>query len=500
MTDWLSKSDEDIARVLLKEYRRWGVKFQSRSSFAKAGWGTTPTPRMEHIFRVAAGKVPVRHTSPLIWDLREPFLRDEALYLTSILMWRKLQKYAVDCIGGIETAGIPVLAGILMVNKLMGGRPLCAFYLRKKRKKDGLRRIAEGTRVQKGTRVVIVDDILNTGATKRKLLDYCRDNGLSIQALIIAVETHFGGNRLLGGTFPVEAIFSRSDILSRRPIKTDRDFAMRVGEKWVAGRSDPTATLVLSEAGCSGAEQAARAAENRGPSSPSGDGSMSPEDVELVRLARDTLIFTATSLPRIAPTLGEDGRGSNGYYPFLGRYLRERGPVFVRISKREFSQGKWTNRLRGCQAVRLMDSHPESYAEMTIASTVASATRARKVIPGGPRFHKPVWPEELGSLSIFLYVVEEMIATSARNAKELAEEGQDTKSFGLVGVSLDSRYRGVICGDLAGVKTIKDQIKAVCAKAQNSAEIRPHQESQMRFVRMKGRWLYDPQRPKSTYF
>ena len=186
--------------------------------------------------------------------------------------------------------------------------------------------------------------------------------------------------------------------------------------------------------------------------------------------------------------------------PFLGRYLIEKGPVFVRISKREFQNGKWINRMRGCQCVGLLSNTPKTYAEMAIFSAVATATKARKICVGAAQFHKPIWPSELGSLSYFIYRVDRLIPTMAKSAAELAKEGHNVVDFGLIGISTDNRYRGVICGDLSDVQTIDDQIRAVCWKAQNDSEMKPHELKEIRFIRMGGRWLYAAERPKVIYF
>jgi hypothetical protein len=225
---------------------------------------------------------------------------------------------------------------------------------------------------------------------------------------------------------------------------------------------------------------------------------MSLEDVELVRLARDTVICAALSGGRLAPMIGADGRGSQGYTPFLGRYLEEPGAVFTRISKRELRDGQWINRMRGCQAASLLNPDSEPIADMTVRSARVSATQARKVMAGPAVFHKPVWPEELGAISLFVYVIERFVPTTALTASELLEEGHDVINWGLIAVG--DGYRGVICGDLPAVRDIDTQVAAACRKMQNGVEIRPHDPSEVTFIRIKGRWLWDPARPKSEFF
>jgi hypothetical protein len=225
---------------------------------------------------------------------------------------------------------------------------------------------------------------------------------------------------------------------------------------------------------------------------------ITPDDVELVRLARDTVIYAALSAGRLQPSIRQDGRGSLGYSPFLGRYLTECAPVFTRISKRELKDGQWVNRIRGCQAVGLVDPHPETVARMTVRSALASATRARKVVTGPTVFHKPIWPDEVGSLSLFVYVVEQLLPTKARTADELMAEGHDVRTWGLIAQA--QGYRGAICGDLSAIPDVATQIKKCCGKTQNGRELRPHSCDEVMFIRMKGRWLWDPARPKCTFF
>lgn len=227
-------------------------------------------------------------------------------------------------------------------------------------------------------------------------------------------------------------------------------------------------------------------------------GGMLSEDIELVRLARDTVIYAALSSGQSQPTIRQDRRGSPGYSPFLGRYLIERGPVFTRIAKREFRDGHWINRARGCQAVGLRNPHPEPFADMTVKSALASATLARKVKSGPAAFHKAVWPEEIGAISLFVYVVEQLVPTKARTAEELLTEGQDVRGWGLI--AQGQGFRGVICSDLPAVPDVTTQIAVACRKMQSPSEIRPHGSDEVAFIRMKGRWLWDPARPKSRFF
>jgi orotate phosphoribosyltransferase len=208
--------DDVIRAHLLTFIRAAGVKFQSRQAFDRLGWHGDPPPRLAKFWSTSDGKVALSR-SQVLWDLREPLLHDDVLMCCSILLHRLAQPYKARWIGGMETAAIPIIAGVLAVNRAVGGPPLNGFYIRKKRKPDGLRRLLEGPRPSRGTAVLLVDDILNKGISKRALVNYCANNGLRPSALLIVVDMERRrGAKLFAPLCPIESLFTRQEILDRR--------------------------------------------------------------------------------------------------------------------------------------------------------------------------------------------------------------------------------------------------------------------------------------------
>jgi orotate phosphoribosyltransferase len=480
----LALPDDVLRARLMTLIRESGIKFRSRETFEQAGWRGEPAPVFAKFWTSRTGNVtPSR--DKLIWDLREPLLRDEALLYCCVLLHRLARPHAVRWIGGMETAAIPVVAGMLVVNQACGGPPLNGFYIRKARKPDGLRRLLEGPRPPWGERVLLVDDILNKGVSKKPLVSYCAHNGLTPSALLVVVNTEQRGAGFFRSICPVESLFTRRDLLGRPGTAPAEAPGNGQGHRLKLARRVTV-------------EPATVTADEADPAALPPPDQMSREDAELVRLARDTVVHAALTGGQLRPTLGEDGHGSPGYSPFLGRYLDEPGIVFTRISKREFKDGRWINRMRGCQAVGLLDPDPGSIAVMTVKSALASARNARKVQSGPAVFHKPVWPGEIGAISLFVYVIERLVPTTAQTADELLEEGHDVADWGLI--AQGNGFRGVICSDLPAIGDVAAQIAAACRKMQNQSEIRPHDPREVMFIRMKGRWLWDPSRPKSEFF
>jgi orotate phosphoribosyltransferase len=211
----LALPDDVLRTRLVTLIRESGVKFRSQKTFAQAGWREGPAPTFAKFWKVSGGKAEPSQDQ-LIWDLREPLLRDDALVYCCALLHRLARPYPVRWIGGMETAAIPIVAGMLAINRACGGPPLNGFYLRKTRKPDGLRRILEGPRPPWGERVLLVDDILNKGISKRPLVNYCANNGLTAAALLVVVNTEQEGAKLFRSVCPVESLFTRDDVLGKR--------------------------------------------------------------------------------------------------------------------------------------------------------------------------------------------------------------------------------------------------------------------------------------------
>lgn len=217
--------DDVIQARLLSFIRAAGVKFRSREVFERLGWRGDPPPRLAKFWTTSDGEVALSR-SQVLWDLREPLLHDEALMCCSILFHRLAQPHGVRWIGGMETAAIPIVAGVLAINRAVGGPPLNGFYIRKKRKPDGLRRLLEGPRPPRDTAVLLVDDILNKGISKRALVNYCANNGLRPSALLVVVDMERRrGAELFAPVCPVESLFTRRDVLDRRSAAGEADNA-----------------------------------------------------------------------------------------------------------------------------------------------------------------------------------------------------------------------------------------------------------------------------------
>lgn len=124
----------------------------------------------------------VKKTGWLI-DLRAITLDSEVLEGCAQLFWEQFKDIEHIQIGGIETAGIPLVAGFIAHAKHLGHHPHTnGFFIRKSRKKDGLLKMLEGT-LEKDSKIVLVDDLVNSGKSLIRQIEVLKERGMDVHAI-----------------------------------------------------------------------------------------------------------------------------------------------------------------------------------------------------------------------------------------------------------------------------------------------------------------------------
>ncbi len=131
-----------------------------------------------------------RQRSPIYIDLRllpshPALLRQVARAYVSIL-----RALTFDCMAAIPYAALPIGTAVaLEVN-----RPL--IYPRKEVKAHGTRRAIEG-QFQRGERVVVLDDLVTTGASKLAAIAPLKEAGLVVEDIVVLIDREQGGREHL---------------------------------------------------------------------------------------------------------------------------------------------------------------------------------------------------------------------------------------------------------------------------------------------------------------
>lgn len=135
--------------------------------------------------------------SRLYFDMKPTMLDAEASYLIAKEILALLSD-DVDFVGGLEMGAVPIVAALCPVS-FLEKRPVSAFFIRKKAKKHGVRKLIEGIGRDvnlAGKNVVLVDDVTTTGKSMISALDAVVAAGGEISQVISIVDREEGAVEL----------------------------------------------------------------------------------------------------------------------------------------------------------------------------------------------------------------------------------------------------------------------------------------------------------------
>jgi orotate phosphoribosyltransferase len=129
-------------------------------------------------------------TSNFYFNLKPTMLDPEGAYLIGALMCAEIAPGEADMVGGLEMGAVPIAAAVAAVS-FTQGRPLPAFFVRKRAKEHGTQSLVEGLvkgDTIAGKRVVIVEDVTTTGGSSLKAVQAVRAEGGTVARVICVVD------------------------------------------------------------------------------------------------------------------------------------------------------------------------------------------------------------------------------------------------------------------------------------------------------------------------
>ncbi|MBL8695541.1 MAG: orotate phosphoribosyltransferase [Planctomycetes bacterium] len=97
----------------------------------------------------------------------------------------------VAAVGGLTMGADPIAGACAAISAVLG-RPRRAFIVRKETKKHGTQKLVEGP-LAAGEHVVIVEDVVSTGASAIQAAASVREMGCHVTAVITLVDREMGG-------------------------------------------------------------------------------------------------------------------------------------------------------------------------------------------------------------------------------------------------------------------------------------------------------------------
>jgi orotate phosphoribosyltransferase len=118
-----------------------------------------------------------------------------------------------SAIGGLTMGADPVAVATSFTSELKKD-PIDAFSIRKEPKEHGMKLQIEGN-VKEGDSVIIIDDVVTTGASTIKAISIAREHGLNILAAIILVDRceENGRQNIEATGIPVYSVFTVNDFV-----------------------------------------------------------------------------------------------------------------------------------------------------------------------------------------------------------------------------------------------------------------------------------------------
>ena len=147
-------------------------------------------------------------------DCKQVSLDAEGAALIGALFHQVIDDVAPDAVavGGL-TLGADPLATATSIISLQSGRPRAAFIVRKEPKGHGTGQWIETTKLPAGAKVVILEDVVTTGAATLKAIERARLAGFTVLHALGLVDRLEGGREAVEKETPLTTLFTRRDFL-----------------------------------------------------------------------------------------------------------------------------------------------------------------------------------------------------------------------------------------------------------------------------------------------
>ena len=155
-------------------------------------------------------------TSNFYIDCKQVSLDAEGAALIGELFHEVIEREAPEAVavGGLTLGADPLATATSLVS-FQAGRPRSAFIVRKEPKGHGTAQWLEiGSRVAKGAKVVILEDVVTTGASTLKAIERARLAGLVVRRALGLVDRLEGGREAVEAQCPLTTLFTRRDFLA----------------------------------------------------------------------------------------------------------------------------------------------------------------------------------------------------------------------------------------------------------------------------------------------
>lgn len=147
-------------------------------------------------------------------DCKETTLNPEGMYLVGTLMYQLVRTIPeVDAVGGVSVGGDPLVCSTVLISRAIG-EPLPGFFIRKEPKGHGTNLWLEGGKnLQKGMKVVILEDVVTTGGSSLKAIETTEREGFKVLGVVALLDRLDGGKEAIESKgYLFKSIFNLGDL------------------------------------------------------------------------------------------------------------------------------------------------------------------------------------------------------------------------------------------------------------------------------------------------
>jgi orotate phosphoribosyltransferase len=152
------------------------------------------------------------------FNLKPTMLDAEGAALLAELTLDSLEGERIDYVGGLEMGAVPIAGAIAQLSYLRG-KPISAFFVRKKPKEHGAKLSIEGLapgETLTGKRVVVVEDVTTTGGSAMKAIERVREAGAEVVLVLTMVDREEGADETFKAAgLPFHALFRSAEFLNK---------------------------------------------------------------------------------------------------------------------------------------------------------------------------------------------------------------------------------------------------------------------------------------------
>ncbi|MBV8733612.1 MAG: orotate phosphoribosyltransferase [Solirubrobacterales bacterium] len=168
----------------------------------------------EHALVIGAVTLTSGRTAQYLVDAKRAILRPPGFFALARLVAEQVIAWRATAVGGMTMGADPIACAALA-----GGADVKAFFVRKEVKTHGLSRRIEGPVLEPGDRLMVVEDVVTTGASTIRAVEAVRDEGHAVCGVLAICDRLAGGAQAIerAADAPFVALTTIDEIYPERP-------------------------------------------------------------------------------------------------------------------------------------------------------------------------------------------------------------------------------------------------------------------------------------------